>query len=133
MNNELQEWTDDLIYKHALNFSQEELAGMYSVINKREQEYLKEIKSLRLILKSHGEVIEMNAELRKENARLREALEFYSIEEDWYFYCQCCAALEFYSIKEGWHSYCQCCADGSTKLEKDHGKRARQALKGSEE
>lgn len=68
MNSELQSWSDDIIYKHALTFSHEELAGMYSLCNKREQEYLKEIKALKLILQSHGEVIEMNA-------RLREALE----------------------------------------------------------
>lgn len=88
MNEELKSWTDDLIYKHALTFSHEELAGMYSLCNKREQDYLKEIKALRLILQSHGEVIEMNAELKlelvgvtdrlrikeEENARLREAL-----------------------------------------------------------
>ena len=65
MNKELQEWTDDLIYKHALTFSHEELAGMYTIISKREQEYLKEIKSLRLTLQSHGEIVEMNAELRE--------------------------------------------------------------------
>lgn len=70
MNNELQSYSDDLIYKHALTFSHEELAGMYAIINKREQGYLKEIKSLRLILQSHGEIVEINAELKKENARL---------------------------------------------------------------
>ena len=64
MNEELQSWTDDLIYKHALTFSHEELAGMYSLCNKREQDYLKEIKALRLILQSHGEIVEMNAELK---------------------------------------------------------------------
>ena len=65
MNNELQSWSDDIIYKHALTFSHEELAGMYALCNKREQEYLKEIKALRLILQSHGEVIEENAELKE--------------------------------------------------------------------
>jgi len=52
MNEELQEWTHDLIIK----------------------ELRKEIKSLRLILQSHGEIIEINAELKKENARLRELI-----------------------------------------------------------
>lgn len=68
MNEELQEWSDDIIYKHALTFSHDELAGMYSLCNKREQDYLKEIKSLRLILQSHDDIVE-------ENARLREALD----------------------------------------------------------
>lgn len=47
--------------------------------------------------------------LQDQNKTLREALEFYSTEDDWNFYCGCCA-------------------DGSTKLEKDHGKLAREAL-----
>ena len=68
MNDKLQLWSDDIIYKHALTFSHEELAGMYALCNKREQDYIKEIKALRLILQSHGDIVE-------ENARLREALE----------------------------------------------------------
>lgn len=48
-------------------------------------------------------------ELQEQNKILREALEFYATEKDWDFYCGCCA-------------------DGSTKLEKDHGKLAREAL-----
>lgn len=48
-------------------------------------------------------------ELQEQNKTMREALEFYSTEDDWNFYCGCCA-------------------DGSTKLEKDHGKLAREAL-----
>lgn len=47
--------------------------------------------------------------LQEKNKTMREALEFYSTEDDWNFYCGCCA-------------------DGSTKLEKDHGKLAREAL-----
>lgn len=47
--------------------------------------------------------------LQEENKTMREALEFYATEKDWDFYCGCCA-------------------DGSTKLEKDHGKLAREAL-----
>lgn len=42
---------DDIIYKAALTFKHEELAGMYAICNKREQD------------------------LQKENARLRETLE----------------------------------------------------------
>lgn len=57
---------DDIIYKAALTFKHEELAGMYAIINKREQEYLKEIKLL-----------------KEENARLREALEFYADRNNW--------------------------------------------------
>ena len=52
---------------------------------------------------------ELNKELQEQNKILKEALEFYETEEDWDFYCSCCA-------------------DGSTKLEQDHGKRAREAL-----
>jgi len=56
---------DDIIYKHALTFSHEELAGMYAIISKREVEYLKEIKILRLSLQSHREIVEMNAKLKR--------------------------------------------------------------------
>lgn len=37
-------------------------------------------------------------------------------------------AVEFYQNEDDWQFYCGCCADGSTILEKDHGKFARQAL-----
>lgn len=53
-------------------------------------------------------------ELQEQNKILREALEFYAPEKDWHFYCDCCA-------------------DGTTKLEKDHGKLAREALAKVEE
>jgi len=43
---------DDIIYKHALTFSQEELAGMYAIISKREVEYLKEIEELKAKINS---------------------------------------------------------------------------------
>lgn len=82
MNEELQSWSDDIIYKHALTFSHEELAGMYSLCNKREQDYLKEIKALRLILQSHGEVIEMNAELNKHIESWQDQANFYSQMKD---------------------------------------------------
>ena len=62
---------DDIIYKHALTFSHEELAGMYAIISKREVEYLKEIKILRLSLQSHGEIVNMNAKLQGELNELR--------------------------------------------------------------
>lgn len=62
----------DEIFDKLLNtFSHEELAGMYTIISKREVEYLKEIKGLRLCLQSHGQIVDMNYELKKENARLR--------------------------------------------------------------
>ena len=37
-------------------------------------------------------------------------------------------ACELYSKKDAWNFYCGCCANGSTALEKDHGKLAREAL-----
>ena len=37
-------------------------------------------------------------------------------------------ALFFYSDEDDWNFYCDCCADGSTALEKDHGKLAREIL-----
>lgn len=52
--------------------------------------------------------------LRRQNERLKIALKFYSIENDWDFYCGCCAR-------------------GDTKLEKDHGELARSVLKECEE
>lgn len=83
MNEELQSWSDDIIYKHTLTFSHEELAGMYSLCNKREQDYLKEIKALRLILQSHGEVIEMNAKLKEQ---LKNSLKNLNIAYHWGLY-----------------------------------------------
>lgn len=79
MNKEFQEWSDDIIYKHALTFSHDELAGMYSLCNKREQDYLKEIKSLRLILQSHDDIVEMNSELKKENEKQKQYLKMTGI------------------------------------------------------
>lgn len=43
---------DDIIYKNALTFSHQELAGMYSIISKREVEYLKEIEELKAKINS---------------------------------------------------------------------------------
>lgn len=37
-------------------------------------------------------------------------------------------ALELYAPTDEWEFYCDCCADGSTPLEQDHGKKAREAL-----
>lgn len=65
---------DETFDKIISTFSKEELAGMYTVISKREVEYLKDIKSLRLILMSHGEVIDMNYKLNEEIARLRDQI-----------------------------------------------------------
>ena len=66
---------DEIFDKFLSTFSKEELAGMYAVISKREVEYLKEIKGLRLSLQLHGEIVEMNYKLEEENARLRDELE----------------------------------------------------------
>lgn len=41
-------------------------------------------------------------------------------------------ALLFYGTKQKWDFYCDCCANGTTPLEKDHGKRADDALKVTE-
>lgn len=37
---------------------------------------------------------------------------------------ECAETLEFYGTKQNWQFYCSCCADGTTPLEKDHGKLA---------
>lgn len=52
-------------------FSKEELAGMYTVISKREVEHLKEIKILRLSLQSHGQIVDMNYDLREQLKELK--------------------------------------------------------------
>jgi len=61
------------------------------------------------LVKQNGLMANRIKKLQEENKILREALEFYSVEDDWNFYCGCCA-------------------NGSTKLEKDHGKLARETL-----
>lgn len=66
MNKELQEWCDSLI-KGACFHCED--------VTFKNIELEKEVKALRLILQSHGEIIEMNAKLREENARLREQIE----------------------------------------------------------
>jgi hypothetical protein len=153
---------DDIIYKHALTFSHQELAGMYAIISKREVEYLKEIKILRLSLQSHGEIVDMNFELREqlkelkghnntifnaayeagaleqskgacfhcedvalmniklkeENARLREALEFYADGASWQAF-NLGDEIPMRSDRESEYSVC--------------GMRARQALLKTEE
>lgn len=38
-------------------------------------------------------------------------------------------ALKLYSNEKDWEFYCGCCARGDTPLEKDHVKKAREALK----
>ena len=65
---------DEIFDKLLTTFSKEELAGMYTVISKREVEYLKEIKVLRLSLQSHGEIVDMNYELKKEIAQLQDQI-----------------------------------------------------------
>jgi len=62
---------DEIFDKLLSTFSKEELAGMYAIISKREVEYLKEIKILRLSLQSHGEIVNMNAKLQGELNELR--------------------------------------------------------------
>jgi hypothetical protein len=62
---------DEKFDKLLSTFSKEELAGMYSIISKREVEYLKEIKILRLSLQSHGEIVDMNSKLQGELNELK--------------------------------------------------------------
>jgi len=159
---------DDIIYKNALTFSQEELAGMYALISKREVEYLKEIEALKdkinsafnaayeagALEQSKGacshceDVALMNIKLKKEiriegkaksvaqelikwhqsnytklekeNARLREALEFYASSLNW--------------SPRGDGRTCIKPIDREVIAGNNYGgKLARQALKGSEE
>lgn len=63
---------DEIFDKLLTTFSKEELAGMYAIISKREVEYLKEIKGLRLILKSHGQIVDMNYDLREQLKDLKQ-------------------------------------------------------------
>lgn len=42
-------------------------------------------------------------------------------------------ANDFYKEESDWNFYCNCCATGETKLEIDHGKKAREAKKQVEE
>lgn len=64
---------DEIFDKLLTTFSHEELAGMYTVISKREVQYLKEIKILRLSLQSHGQIVDMNYDLREQLKELKGA------------------------------------------------------------
>jgi predicted nuclease with TOPRIM domain len=82
---------DNIIYKAALTFKHEELAGMYAICNKREQDLQKENARLRESnsklcediehlktfpwIKANSILSMKNSDLEHENARLREALE----------------------------------------------------------
>lgn len=57
---------DDIVYKLALTFSHKELAGMYAICNKREQDLIKE-----------------NAKLKVELKEERETVDFYANKDSW--------------------------------------------------
>lgn len=57
---------DDIVYKLSLTFSHKELAGMYAICNKREQDLIKE-----------------NAKLKAELKEERETVDFYANKDNW--------------------------------------------------
>jgi hypothetical protein len=135
---------DDIIYKHALTFSHEELAGMYSIINKREQEYLKEIEALKdkitsafnaayeagalQALKGSEEIERLKKEVRIEGKAKSVAQELIK----WHQYTYTELKKENARLREAFESIIELSLLGND----NQGKMvslARQALKGSEE
>jgi hypothetical protein len=71
MNNDLREWAESLIKGACFNC--EEIAM-------RNIELEKEVKALRLILQSHGEIVEMNAKLQMDKSNERTTEEFWVLQ-----------------------------------------------------
>lgn len=65
---------DDIIYRAALTFKHEELAGMYAICNKREQELKEELKLIKeKNLKDEVKIVLINEKIEKLEELLKEA------------------------------------------------------------